>query len=128
MISAGKHIMLNDVNCVRPLFKLALVKCTSATYWGRIKQDRCCSGNAYFDCVFSDPMVSLTAGNFPVAEEDGSFDICAVLNNVLAPGGTAVPITVNLIVTSGTASMSSQIPHVARHLQYAHLKHCTFFY
>ena len=61
-------------------------------------------------------MVSLTAGSFSVQEEDGSLGICAVLNNVLAPGGTSMAITVNLIVTSGTASMSSQIPHVARHL------------
>ena len=68
---------------------------------------------------FPDPMVSLTAASFSVAESAGStMDVCAEINNVLSPSGTPATITVDLLVTSGTASMSSQIPLVARHSRY----------
>ena len=61
-------------------------------------------------------MISLTATSYSVAENAGStMDVCAEINNVLSPTGTMATITVDLIVTAGTASMSSQIPPVARH-------------
>jgi hypothetical protein len=64
--------------------------------------------------LFADPMLSLTAASYTVSENDVStMDICAEINNVLSPSGTLVPITVDLIVTAGTASMSLQMPPVA---------------
>lgn len=67
-----------------------------------------------FDCSFADPMLSLTAASYTVAENDSStMDICAEISNVLSPSGTVETITVDVIVTAGTASMSSQIPPVA---------------
>ena len=58
-------------------------------------------------------MLSFTAASYTVAEGDGStMDICAEISNVLSPSGTMETITINVIVTAGTASMSSQIPPV----------------
>ena len=53
-------------------------------------------------------MLSLTAASYTVAENAVSTtDICAEISNVLSPSGTMETITVDVIVTAGTASMSS---------------------
>ena len=51
-------------------------------------------------------MLRLTAARYTVLESYGStMDICAEINNVLSPSGTMKTITVDVIVTSGTASI-----------------------
>ena len=61
-----------------------------------------------YNIFFADPMLSLTASSYSVAEGAVStMDVCAEINNVLSPSGTMETITVNLVATSGTASMSA---------------------
>ena len=57
---------------------------------------------------FTDPMLRWTAASYTVVEGAGpTMDICAEINNVLPVGsGTVETITVDVIVTAGTASMS----------------------
>ena len=64
--------------------------------------------HAIYIIFFADPMLSLTASSYSVAEGAVStMDVCAEINNVLSPSGTMETITVNLVATSGTASMSA---------------------
>ena len=62
-------------------------------------------------------MISLSAASYSLVEEGGtSMDVCAQINNVLSPTGTPAGISVTLLLTSGTASMSSKMPSVAMHM------------
>ena len=64
--------------------------------------------HAIYNIFFADPMLCLTASSYSVAEGAVStMDVCAEINNVLSPSGTMETITVNLVATSGTASMSA---------------------
>ena len=66
--------------------------------------------------VLADPMISLTAASYTLGEGDGSsMVVCAQLDNVLSPSGIMTSISVNLLLASGTASTSSEMPSVAMH-------------